>query len=246
MALVSVIIPYYRKINHIKKTLNSVLNQTFQNFEIILIYDDPILDDLLFLEDITKDNSKIKIIRNSNNLGAGESRNIAMKNASGEIIAFLDADDYWLPNRLERQLHFMEKNKYKFTFCNYKKKGKNKIIDVISKKSMVTYNDLLTDCEIGLSTVFISKDLIKENLFPPLQTKEDLVAWLTITKNNTYAYNFPDFLVEWSYSENSLSSNFLQKLFDGFKVYNTYLNFNFIKSLCYLFILSINSIKRKF
>ena len=89
MALVSVIIPYYRKINHIKKTLNSVLNQTFQNFEIILIYDDPILDDLLYLEDITKGNSKIKILRNSNNLGAGVSRNIAMKNASGKIIAFL-------------------------------------------------------------------------------------------------------------------------------------------------------------
>ena len=68
MALVSVIIPYYRKINHIKKTLNSVLDQTFQNFEIILIYDDPILDDLLFLEDVTKGNSKIKIIKNLNNI----------------------------------------------------------------------------------------------------------------------------------------------------------------------------------
>jgi len=246
MALVSIIIPYYRKINHIKKTLNSVLNQTFQNFEIILIYDDPVLDDLLFLEDIIKNNSKIKIIKNLNNLGAGISRNIAMKNASGDVIAFLDADDYWLPNRLERQLQFMEKNKYKFTFCNYKKKIKNKIINVDSKKSKITYKDLLTDCEIGLSTVFISRDLIKENLFPPLQTKEDLVAWLTITKNNMYAYNFPDFLVEWTQSENSLSSNFLQKLFDGFRVYNTYLNFNFIKSLYYLFILSINSIKRKF
>lgn len=246
MALVSVIIPYYRKINHIKKTLNSVLNQTFQNFEIILIYDDTVLDDLLFLEDITKGYSKIKIIKNLNNLGAGESRNIAIKNASGDIIAFLDADDYWLPNRLERQLHFMEKNKYKFTFCNYKKKMKNKIVNVISNKSKITYKDLLTDCEIGLSTVFISKDLIKENLFPPLQTKEDLVAWLTITENNVCAYNFPEFLVEWSYSENSLSSNFLQKLFDGFTVYNTYLNFNLIKSLYYLFILSINSIKRKF
>ncbi len=246
MALVSIIIPYYRKINHIKKTLNSVLNQTFQNFEIILIYDDPVLDDLLYLEGITKGNSKIKIIKNLNNLGAGESRNIAMKNALGDVIAFLDADDYWLPNRLERQLHFMEKNKYKFTFCNYKKKIKNKIINVVSKKSKITYKDLLTDCEIGLSTVFISRELIKENLFPPLQTKEDLVAWLRITKNNMYAYNFPDFLVEWTHSENSLSSNFLQKLFDGFRVYYIYLNFNPIKSLFYLFILSINSIKRKF
>ena len=103
----------------------------------------------------------------------------------------------------------------------------------------------MTDCEIGLSTVFINKELIEEDLFPPLKTKEDYVAWLKITKNNTNAYNFPDFLVEWSYSENSLSSNLVQKLFDGFKVYNVYLNFNFLKSLYYLCSLSFNSIKRK-
>ena len=245
MALVSIIIPYYRKINHIKKTLNSVLNQTFQNFEIILIYDDPILDDLKFLEEITKDNSKIKIIKNSKNLGAGESRNVAMKKSSGEIIAFLDSDDYWYPNRLEKQLNFMEENNYKFTFCNYKKKFKNKVIDVISKKFKITYKDLLTDCEIGLSTVFIRRELIKENLFPTLRTKEDFVAWLKITKNNINAYNFPDFLVEWNYSENSLSSNFVQKLCDGYKAYNIHLNFNFLKSLYFLCLLSINSIKRK-
>ena len=245
MALVSIIIPYYRKKNHIKKTLESVLNQTFQNFEIILIYDDPITDDLFFLEEITKGNYKIKIIKNLSNLGAGESRNVGIKNSSGEIIAFLDADDYWLPDRIEKQLQFMEKNKYKFTFCNYKKKGGNKIIHAISKKSKITYKDLLTDCEIGLSTVFLSRELITENLFPPLKTKEDYVAWLKITKNNIYAYNFPYFLVEWSHSENSLSSNFIQKLSNGFKVYNTYLNFNFLKSVFYLFLLSINSLKRK-
>ena len=123
MALVSVIIPYYRKKNHIKKTLKSVLDQTFQDFEIILVYDDPNTDDLVFLRKITNGNSKIKIIKNLDNLGAGESRNMAMRNSSGEIIAFLDADDYWLPNRLEKQLLFMKKNKYKFTFCNYKKRG---------------------------------------------------------------------------------------------------------------------------
>ena len=71
------------------------------------------------------------------------------------------------------------------------------------------------------------------------------MAWLKITKNNICAYNFPYFLVEWSYSENSLSSNFLQKLSDGFKVYNTYLNFSFFKSIFYLFLLSVNSLKRK-
>ncbi len=124
MALVSVIIPYYRKINHIRKTLNSVLNQTFQNFEIVLIYDDPVLDDLKLIKDLTKGNSKIKIIKNLKNLGAGESRNVAMKNSSGDIIAFLDADDYWLPDRLEKQLHFMKKINSNSHSVTIKKKSK--------------------------------------------------------------------------------------------------------------------------
>ena len=85
-----------------------------------------------------------------------------------------------------------------------------------------------------------------DNLFPPLKTQEDYVAWLKITKKNSYAYNLPESLVIWNKSKNSLSSNFFQKIKDAFKVYNTYENYNVIKSLYYLFLLSFNSIKRKF
>ena len=123
MPTVSVIIPYFKKINYIKKTLNSVLNQTFQDFEIILVYDDNNLDDLKTLENEYKNNSKIKIIKNKSNLGAGISRNIGIKYAKGEIISFLDADDFWLPEKLNKQLKFMNDNNYDFTFCDYKKKN---------------------------------------------------------------------------------------------------------------------------
>ena len=88
MALVSVIIPYYKKIDFIKKTLNSVLDQTFQDFEIILIYDDVNLDDLKVIENLIKSNPKVKLIQNKKNLGAGLSRNVGIKNSSGKIIAF--------------------------------------------------------------------------------------------------------------------------------------------------------------
>ena len=129
MALVSVIIPYYKKINYIKKTIQSVLNQTFEDFEIIIIYDDSKYDDLKIIENFIENHPKIKIIKNKKNFGAGISRNIGIQNSSGRIIAFLDSDDYWSPSRLEKQLKFMMQNKYDFTFCNYKKisnKKKNK------------------------------------------------------------------------------------------------------------------------
>ena len=107
MALVSVIIPYYKKINFIQKTIQSVLDQTFKDFEIIIIYDDSKCDDLKIIKNFIVKYPKIKIIKNEKNLGAGISRNIGMQNASGKIIAFLDSDDYWLPQRLEKQVKFM-------------------------------------------------------------------------------------------------------------------------------------------
>ena len=158
MPSVSVIIPYYKKINYIKKTINSVLNQTFQDFEIILIYDDEKSDDLITLENEYKKNPKIKIIKNLNNLGAGISRNIGIKHANGEIISFLDADDYWLPEKLNKQLKFMNENNYDFTFCDYEKKlSEKKNIKVISSKKKIGYDDLIKSCDIGLSTVSVKK-----------------------------------------------------------------------------------------
>ena len=122
MPLVSVIMPYYKKIDFVKNSINSVLNQSFQNFELILIYDDTNLADLEIIENEFKNNSKLKIIKNNKNFGAGISRNIGISKSSGEIIAFIDSDDFWLQQKLEKQLNFMNLNNLDFIFCNYKKK----------------------------------------------------------------------------------------------------------------------------
>ena len=246
MSLVSIILPYYKKINYIANTLNSILNQTYQNFEIILVYDDIILDDLLLIENDFKNNPKIKIIKNAQNLGAGISRNIGIKHSKGEIIAFIDADDLWLPNKLEKQTNFMKENNFQFTFCDYEKRvSNNKVIKVISPKKFLDYNDLLKSNDIGLSTVQINKNIISDDLFPSLKTKEDFVAWLKITKKKINAYNFSENLVIWNKAHNSLSSNFFQKIFDGFRVYYNYEKFSFLKSIFCLLILSLNSVKKK-
>ena len=247
MSLVSIILPYYKKINYIANTLNSVLNQTYQNFEIILVYDDTKLDDLLLIENDFKNNPKIKIIKNAQNLGAGISRNIGIKHSKGEIIAFIDADDLWLPNKLEKQTNFMKENNFQFTFCDYEKRiSNNKVIKVISPKKFLDYNDLIKSNDIGLSTVQINKNIIPDDLFPSLKTKEDFAAWLKITKKRINAYNFSENLVIWNKVHHSLSSNFFQKIFDGFKVYRDYEKFSLLKSLYFILILSKNSVKRKF
>ena len=246
MPLVSVIIPYFKKKEYIKKSINSVLSQTFEDYEIIIVYDDENLDDYNFLISNFENKKKIKIIKNPENLGAGISRNIGIKNSKGDFLAFLDADDFWLPDKLDKQIKFMNKNNFEFTFCNYKKKLiKNTIIDVKTSKNILNYNDLLESCDIGLSTVILRKNIIEENLFPNLKTKEDYVAWLKITKKNINAYNVGETLVTWNEVNNSLSSNFIQKLSDGFKVYYIYEKFNIFKSIYFLLKLSLNSLKRK-
>ena len=122
MPLVSVIMPYYKKINFVINAINSVLNQSFQNFELILIYDDTNLSDLEIIKNEFKNNTKLKIIKNKENFGAGISRNIGISQSMGEIIAFIDSDDYWFKQKLEKQLNFMNNNNLDFTFCNYEKK----------------------------------------------------------------------------------------------------------------------------
>ena len=245
MPLVSIILPFFKKIDYIFETINSVLNQTFQDFEIILIYDDTKLDDLKLIEKRFINNSKIKIIKNEQNLGAGLSRNIGIAHSKGEIIAFIDADDLWKPRKLEKQIEFMKINNLDFTFCNYKKKLPDKEINVVSSKKIISYNDLLKSCDIGLSTVQLNKKIVDKDLFPNLKTKEDYVAWLKLTKKKINAFNLPENLVIWQSVKGSLSSNFLQKILDGFRVYKQYEGFGIIKSLVFLFVLSVNSINKK-
>ncbi len=109
MSLVSIIIPYFKKKNHIKLTIKSILNQRYKNIEIIIIYDNSNKNELKFIEKIKKLDKRIQIIVNNKNIGAGASRNKAIKKSKGKYIAFLDADDLWRPKKLQKQISYMKK-----------------------------------------------------------------------------------------------------------------------------------------
>ena len=242
MDLVSVIIPYYKKKKYISETVNSVLDQSYKNFEIIIIYDDESFEDLNYIEQIKKKDKRISIIKNKKNSGAGASRNVGISKSKGKYLAFLDADDIWKPNKLDNQITFMRSKDYAATHTSYL------IIDefkkVIGKRTARTFNELnelLKSCDIGTSTMIIKKDLINDKIkFASLTTKEDFVLWLKLLKENVKIYALDDDLTFWTKSKSSLSSSTLRKLIDGFKVYNKYMNFNFLKSTYYLICLSIN------
>ena len=183
MDLVSVIIPYYKKRNFVKRAVLSVLNQRYSDLEILLIYDDTNLNDFDFLREIAKLDKRINLIKNSTRLGAGLSRNVGIEQSNGRYIAFLDADDTWSEEKLREQIHFMKKNNYQISHTSYYiVDEKNKIIGQRKARDLLSINEILKSCDIGLSTVIIEKNVILKNKikFPELVTKEDYVFWLML------------------------------------------------------------------
>ena len=245
--LVSIIIPYYKKKKFFKKTFISAVNQSYKNIEIIIIYDDNSKSELKFIKKIVQNKKNTKVLVNSKNIGAGLSRNRGIKISKGEYLAFLDADDLWKKNKLQKQIRFMNTNKIDASFTGYQiMDEKNNIFGSRISKKKISYNNLIYSCDIGLSTVVIRKQkLINLNCyFPSLKTKEDYLLWLKLSKKGLIFYGISNTLSYWKKTTNSLSSNVLQKMSDGFKVYFIYLNFSFFKSLFHLFILSINYLRK--
>jgi len=245
MKLVSVIMPYYKKRKYVKSSIYSVLKQTYKYFELIVVYDDPGSQDIIFLKRLAKKDKRIKLIINKKNYGAGISRNIGIKKARGYFIAFIDSDDLWHKSKLIKQVNFMSKLNCLVSHTDYKIVKKNNSIEY-RKAENLRYDDIIYSCDIGLSTVMIKKSIInKLILFPNLKTKEDFVFWLKLTKKYKCVF-FPlnSCLTKWRQTSGSLSSSFYQKVHDAFKVYNIFCNFNFIKSFLFTIILSFNYLKK--
>ena len=141
----------------------------------------------------------------------------------------------------------MKRNNFSISHTSYEIIEKNnKIIGHRVARTFNNVDSLLRSCDIGLSTVIIKRSILKKNdHFSSMKTKEDFVFWLELLNKNFKIYGIQIYLTKWRKLKNSLSSSVLQRLIDGFTVYNRYLKMNFVKSIYYLFLLSINSIIKK-
>ena len=235
--------PYYKKELFVEDSIKSILNQSYKDFEIILINDD--IEKKDFIETISNIDQRIRIIHNDKNLGAGLSRNKGIKLSNGEYIAFCDCDDLWKKNKLEIQLSFMKRSNLNFSFTSYDIVDEdNNFISIRKADDYVNFKKLRNSCDIGLSTVMIKKKFFKKNLFVNLKTKEDYVLWLKLARKRNKFFGLDKRLTYWRSLDDSLSSSTIQKLFDGYKVYRKYLNQSIIQSVISLFILSKNFLKK--
>ena len=252
MPFVTIIIPYRSNLEYLFLALKSVFNQSYKNFKLIIVYDNIFKEDLEKIKNFLKKKKyykrfSIKIVENKRNFGAGESRNIAIRQSNSKYIAFLDSDDIWSKNKLKIQIGYMEKNNILFSHTSYHiVNSYNKIISSSFAKKEITFQDLIKSCDIGLSTVIIKLSLLNKNrlLFPKIKTKEDYVLWLKIVKKIKIIRGLDVKLTYYRKTKGSLSSNKLIGLINGYKVYKEYMNYGVIKSLFCLFILSTNFLKK--
>ena len=156
---VSIILPTYNSSSTVERAINSVINQTYKNWELIITDDNSSDNTISIINNYIKTPFDIKLYINEVNSGAGFSRNNSIKKASGNYIAFLDSDDYWKNNKLEKQILFMNKNNLPFSFTSYIQLNyDNSIKKVISAKHSVNFNDILKNNYIGCLTVMYSID----------------------------------------------------------------------------------------
>ena len=249
---VTIVIPYKKNLDYLFSALTSIFQQSYRNFKISIIYDNEDKSDLheikkFFKNKVIKKKISYKIIVNKKSLGAGYARNVGIKTSKTKYIAFLDSDDLWDKNKLKIQVNYMEKNNILFSHTSYHIiNANNKIISFRLAKTKILFKDLITSCDIGLSTVILRSNLLSKNkiLFPKIKTKEDYVLWLKIIKKINIIKGLNNKLTYYRKTKGSLSSNKLVSLINGYKVYKDYMNYGPIKSLFCLFVLSVNSLKK--
>ena len=244
--LVSVVIPFYNEGVYFDDCIYSVLNQTYQNLEIIIINDgseEKFKKKLDLLKQ--KYPHKIKLFHNQNE-GVGSARNYGIKNANGKYISFIDADDFWLPHKIEHQLKIIKEKNLNYIHSSYYiVDQEDKVLGKFISRSL-SYTDLIRSCDIGLSTVLLDANILKENLFPNISTKEDYICWLNIIKKNPILFGDKEALAIYRKKNSSLSSNIIIKFINAYKVYNNFEKFGNLKSIFSTIRLSIYYLIKEF
>lgn len=209
--LVSVIVPVYNAENYMKETIDSILAQTYENIEIICIDDMSKDNSRDILEEYSSKYENIRTILLEKNGGVANARNVGISKAKGRFIAFLDSDDIWLPEKIEKQVGFMLENKYEFTFTGYRfMDAESKLLNtVVNAKKVLDYNTLLKHNAISCLTVVIDRKYVQDIYMPAIH-HEDYAAWLRILKQGHKAYGLNEMLAYYRTRQNSLSGNKLK------------------------------------
>ena len=232
LGLVSIIMPLYNSEKFLSSSIESVVKQTYKNWELIIV-DDRSTDNSLqkAIEYMKKDN-RIKIIKLQENSGPAIARNTGIEAANGKFIAFLDSDDMWLPDKLELQLNFMRKTNASFSYTAYKKVNEDgEYRGIVSVPESVTYKKLLNTNVIGCLTAIYNCENLGKIYMPNIKKRQDYALWLKILKKEEQAYGLNIPLAIYCVRNASVSSNKFKAASYQWKIYRDIEKINILKSL---------------
>ncbi|MEC5394874.1 glycosyltransferase family 2 protein [Bergeyella sp. RCAD1439] len=233
MAEVSIITPCHNAAAFLKETVACVQNQTFQDWEWI-IADDASSDHSVELLTSYKD-PRITVLTSPTNKGAGHARNLALAQAKGRFITFLDADDYWEPVFLEEMIRFMKQNQAELAYSNYARCDENmtpKIEDFKANKD-VTFHNLLKTCRLSLLSSMYDSARVGKIYFPEGSKREDHVMWLNLLKKIPVGKPLPKTMAKYRMHSASISRNKKNIIKDQYLVYKEHMGFSTLRSLYY-------------
>lgn len=233
--LVSIITPSYNAEKYIAKTIESVLKQTYTHWE-MLISDDCSIDKTreIILSYVAKD-KRIKLIPLSSKHGPGPARNVSIAAAKGDYIAFLDADDLWVPEKLEKQIQFMQKNHLAFSYASYFLIDEDGYqIGHFSTKSKISYASMLKTCSVGCLTAMYDVSKLGKIYMKDIPKGQDYVLWLEIMKNINQTQGILEPLGYYRILSRSVSSNKLNAAKAQWKIYRDIEEIGLVKSCYYL------------
>lgn len=207
--LVSVIMPTYNCGRFIAETIASIQAQTYENWEIEIVDDCSTDDTKAVVTALMEKDPRIHYHCLEVNSGAAVARTESMRLARGEFMAFCDSDDLWMPDKLERQLAFMQENGYAFSCTAYEQidEESNSLDRVIKTVTKTDYNRLLLDCPVGNSSVMYNVGVMGKFEVPNIRKRNDDALWLTMLKKEKYIWGMPDVLMRYRIRKNSISSN---------------------------------------
>lgn len=231
--LVSIVTPVFNGEKYISKTIDSIISQTYENWELIVVNDGSSDDSAAVVDELLKKDCRIKLLNFEENKGAAAARNAGIHAARGDFIAFCDGDDLWYPEKLEKQLDLMHKNGYGFTFTEFCIiDGDEKIIkERVKCPKEVGYFNLITGNPIMCSSVLIDRNIIGGFEMPPIRSAQDYATWAQIMRDKkvkAYCVNEP--LAKYRKAGQTLSSRKFKAFKRTWRINRDFLGMSLIKT----------------
>jgi len=244
---VSIIMSCYNNGEFAAKSVNSILAQDYTEWELIVVDDCSTDNTWDILESLKELDKRIQLIRSVVNLGAGGARNLALAQAHGRYVAFLDADDLWLPNKLSTQLNFMHNSGAAISHTSYEfidSSGEACSGRVLAHRELDLVKYMITT-EIGMSTAVVDRSLVGDITLNLARTRQDTILWLTLLSRGFKSFPVKETLVLYRIRAGQISSNKLKMALRTYSVYRNYSGVNEIKVIFYFILYCLNALKKR-